>query len=43
VKWSEVAHLFPHEPDPEWERDIRTEAFDQTIIDPWERCARRNS
>ena len=41
VKWSEVAHLFQGPPDPDFERD--TNAFDQTIIDPWERRARRNS
>ena len=41
VKWSEVAHLFQGPPDPDFERDTNT--FDQTIIDPWERRARRNS
>lgn len=43
VKWSEVAHLFQGPPDPDFARDIRMEAFDHSIIDPWERRARRNS
>jgi antitoxin (DNA-binding transcriptional repressor) of toxin-antitoxin stability system len=43
VNGREIAHLFQGPPDPDFERDIRMEAFDQTIIDPWERRARRNS
>ena len=43
VKWSEVAHLFPHEPDPEWERDMEMEAFDHSPRDPWEHRDDRNS
>ena len=43
VNGREIAHLFKGPPDPDFARDIRMEAFDQTIIDPWERCARRNS
>jgi antitoxin (DNA-binding transcriptional repressor) of toxin-antitoxin stability system len=41
VNGREIAHLFQGPPDPDFERDTNT--FDQTIIDPWERRARRNS
>ena len=43
VKWSEVAHLFPRELDPEWERDMEMEAFDHSPRDPWERRDDRDS
>ena len=43
VNGREIAHLFQGPPDPDFARDIRMEAFDHSIIDPWERRARRNS
>jgi prevent-host-death family protein len=32
-RWTEIADLFEHGPDPDWERDM--ELIDQTVTDPW--------